>query len=44
MDAKSSYKMQTVFAELLSSDFQSDERLGHFQDEKITSGRKVGSK
>ncbi len=35
MDARAAIKMQTVFAELLSSDFQSDERLGHFQDEKL---------
>jgi len=35
MDARAAIKMQTVFAELLSSDFQSDERLGHFQDQKL---------
>jgi len=32
MDARAAIKMQTVFAELLSSDFKTDIRLGHFQD------------
>lgn len=35
MDARAAIKMQTVFAELLSSEFKSDKRLGHFQDEKL---------
>lgn len=35
MDARSAIKMQTVFAELLSSEFIGDERLAHFQDEKL---------
>lgn len=35
MDARAAIKMQTVFAELLSSEFQSDLRLGHFQNEKL---------
>jgi len=35
MDSRAAIKMQTVFAELLSSDFKSDIRLGHFQDEKL---------
>jgi len=34
MDARAAIKMQSVFAELLSSDFKSDKRLGHFQDVK----------
>ncbi|MBF0596839.1 DUF6051 family protein [Faecalibacter rhinopitheci] len=33
MDARAAIKMQTVFAELLSSNFKSDPRLGHFQDQ-----------
>ena len=35
MDARSAIKMQTVFAELLSSEFVGDERLAHFQDENL---------
>jgi len=35
MDARAAIKMQTIFAELLSSDFKSDKRLGHFQNEKL---------
>ena len=35
MDARAAIKMQTVFAELLSSDFKSDKRLGHFQNEGL---------
>ena len=35
MDARSAIKMQTVFAELLSSEFVGDERLCHFQDENL---------
>lgn len=35
MDARAAIKMQTVFAELLSSDFKSDIRLGHFQNSKV---------
>lgn len=35
MDARSAIKMQTVFAELLSSEFVGDERLHHFQDENL---------
>ncbi|WP_292009897.1 DUF6051 family protein [Chryseobacterium sp.] len=33
MDAQSAIKMQSVFTELLSSDFKSDNRLKHYQDE-----------
>ncbi len=35
MDARAAIKMQTVYAELLSSEFKSDKRLGHFQNEKM---------
>lgn len=35
MDSRSAIRMQTVFAELLSSEFISDERLGHFQNENL---------
>lgn len=35
MDARAAIKMQTVFAELLSSDFKSDVRLGHFQNQAL---------
>lgn len=35
MDSRAAIKMQTVFAELLSSDFKSDPRLGHFQNSKV---------
>ncbi|WP_322971362.1 DUF6051 family protein [Faecalibacter sp. LW9] len=35
MDARAAIKMQTVFAELLSSEFKSDRRLGHFQNEEL---------
>lgn len=35
MDARAAIKMQTVFAELLSSEFKSDRRLGHFQNEDL---------
>ncbi|RLZ10520.1 DUF6051 family protein [Faecalibacter macacae] len=37
MDARAAIKMQTVFAELLSSDFKSDHRLGHFQNQQLHS-------
>ena len=33
MDSRAAIKMQTVYAELLSSEFKSDKRLGHFQNE-----------
>lgn len=32
MDSRAAIKMQTVFAELLSTDFKNDKRLGHFQN------------
>lgn len=35
MDARAAIKMQTTFAELLSSDFKSDTRLGHFQNQQL---------
>ena len=35
MDSRAAIKMQSVFAELLSSEFKADIRLGHFQDEKL---------
>ena len=35
MDSRAAIKMQTVFAELLSSDFKSDLRLGHFQNSTL---------
>lgn len=35
MDARSAIRMQTVFAELLSSNFHSDQRLAHFQNEDL---------
>lgn len=35
MDARSAIKMQTIFAELLSSEFVGDDRLAHFQDETL---------
>ena len=34
MDARAAIRMQSVFAELLSSNFKTDPRLGHYQDEK----------
>lgn len=35
MDARAAIKMQTTFAELLSSDFKSDSRLAHFQNQSL---------
>jgi len=35
MDARSAIKMQTTFAELLSSDFKADSRLAHFQNNDL---------
>lgn len=35
MDSQATIKMQSVFAELLSSDFKSDTKLKHYQNEKI---------
>lgn len=35
MDARAAIKMQTTFAELLSSDFKSDTRLAHYQNQYL---------
>lgn len=35
MDARAAVRMQSIFLELLSSDFKKDRRLGHFQNEKL---------
>lgn len=35
MDSRSTIRMQTVFAELLSSNFTGDKRLAHFQNESL---------